>query len=72
MKTQSTFIGPSVLLNVLMLYSRAEDDLSSDDEVPVQKRLKHLKRTNFPDIMATNSKGKLQHLFVNRQFFVSQ
>ncbi|XP_063838251.1 uncharacterized protein LOC135087408 isoform X1 [Ostrinia nubilalis] len=33
---------------------RAEDDFSSDDDTPAFKRLKHLKRTSFPDIMATN------------------
>ncbi|KAL0895198.1 hypothetical protein ABMA27_013639 [Loxostege sticticalis] len=33
---------------------RVEDDLSSDDDSPALKRLKHLKRTNFPDIMASN------------------
>lgn len=36
------------------LTSRVEDDLSSDDDSPALKRLKHLKRTNFPDIMASN------------------
>ncbi|KAJ8729114.1 hypothetical protein PYW08_000695 [Mythimna loreyi] len=33
---------------------RADDDLSSDDEIPALKRLKQLKPTNFPDIMASN------------------
>ncbi|CAH0602809.1 unnamed protein product [Chrysodeixis includens] len=34
---------------------RADDDFSSDDETPAHKRLKQLKRTNFPDVMATNN-----------------
>lgn len=40
------------------LFSRVDDDLSSDDDTPALKRLKQLKRTNYPD-MATNGKSYL-------------
>ncbi|KAM3957697.1 LOW QUALITY PROTEIN: uncharacterized protein ACR2FA_008270 [Aphomia sociella] len=33
---------------------RAEDDFSSDEDTPALKKLKHLRRSNFPDIMAEN------------------
>ncbi|CAH2067682.1 unnamed protein product, partial [Iphiclides podalirius] len=33
---------------------RTDDDFSSDDDVPALKKLKQLKRTSFPDIMAPN------------------
>ncbi|CAH1644636.1 unnamed protein product [Spodoptera littoralis] len=39
---------------------RADDELSSDDDLPALKRLKQLKRTNFPDIMASNEDWEKQ------------
>ncbi|XP_049869339.1 sentrin-specific protease 1-like [Pectinophora gossypiella] len=33
---------------------RADDECSSDDDSPALKRLKHLKRTSFPEVMASN------------------
>ncbi|KAL4704662.1 hypothetical protein ACJJTC_013446 [Scirpophaga incertulas] len=46
---------------------RVDDDLSSDDDSPALKKLRHLKKSKFPDIMSSNNvwdKGDTQYKHV--------